>query len=119
MWRNTDVVEFVEWLREYNEARPPGAARIGFYRPRPLQSSRASMEAVVQYLDTVDPEAGQTGAASLMPASITSATTPQTYGYRGGLRHGEVVRGRGGQPASGATTPARPGTRARWPDGGG
>ena len=26
MWRNTDVVAFVEWLRAHNEGLPPGAA---------------------------------------------------------------------------------------------
>src|SRR6476469_2671904 len=31
MWRNTDVVEFVEWLRAHNDARPRGAPQAGFY----------------------------------------------------------------------------------------
>src|ERR1044071_3654089 len=31
MWRNTVVVEFVEWLRAYNEALPASAPRVGFY----------------------------------------------------------------------------------------
>src|SRR6267378_1360677 len=31
MWRNTEVVEFVEWLRLHNEALPPDAPRVGFY----------------------------------------------------------------------------------------
>jgi erythromycin esterase-like protein len=31
MWRNTDMVEFVEWLRGYNPALPGGAPRVGFY----------------------------------------------------------------------------------------
>jgi len=61
MWRNTDVVEFVEWCAVQRGASA-GGARIGFYGST-LQSP-ASMEAVVQYLDTVDPS-GQTGAGSL------------------------------------------------------
>jgi erythromycin esterase-like protein len=54
MWRNTDVVRFAEWLRARNDAHhPPTKAR--FYG-LDLYSLRASMEAVVAYLDTVDPE---------------------------------------------------------------
>jgi erythromycin esterase-like protein len=55
MWRNTDVVEFVDWLREYNDALPSDVNRCGFYG-LDLYSLRASMEAVLQYLDKVDPE---------------------------------------------------------------
>ncbi|HEV8583331.1 MAG TPA: erythromycin esterase family protein [Methylomirabilota bacterium] len=57
VWRNTDVVEFVEWLREHNEARP-ARARAGFYG-LDLYSLRASMEAVLRYLARVDPKAAQ------------------------------------------------------------
>src|SRR3981189_2133342 len=32
MWRNTDVVEFIEWLREHNDALPAGSTKTGFYR---------------------------------------------------------------------------------------
>src|SRR3982074_2121171 len=31
MWRNTDVVEFLEWVHEHNEALPPRSTKIGFY----------------------------------------------------------------------------------------
>lgn len=31
MWRNTVVVEFVDWLRAYNDALPNGADKVGFY----------------------------------------------------------------------------------------
>ena len=31
MWRNTDVVEFVEWLRVRNDSLPVGALATGFY----------------------------------------------------------------------------------------
>jgi erythromycin esterase-like protein/predicted phosphoribosyltransferase len=55
MWRNTDVVEFLEWLRAYNDALPSNAIKIGFYG-LDLYSLRASMKAVLQYLDKVDPE---------------------------------------------------------------
>jgi erythromycin esterase-like protein len=55
MWRNADVVRFVEWLRARNDAHhPPTKAR--FYG-LDLYSLRASMEAVITYLDSVDAEA--------------------------------------------------------------
>src|SRR5215217_6795120 len=56
MWRNTVVVEFVEWLRAYNDALPGGAARVGFYG-LDLYSLYTSIEAVLGYLEKVDPEA--------------------------------------------------------------
>lgn len=55
MWRNTEVVEFVEWLRGRNLRHDP-AARAGFYGVD-LYSLRSSMEAVVDYLQAVDPPA--------------------------------------------------------------
>ena len=56
MWRNTVVVEFVEWLRAYNDALPAGAPKVGFYG-LDLYSLYASIEAVLGYLERVDPEA--------------------------------------------------------------
>src|SRR3979490_2457024 len=31
MWRNTVVLEFVDWLRDYNSLLPQGATKVGFY----------------------------------------------------------------------------------------
>jgi len=56
MWRNTDVVEFVTWLREWNDALPQGAAKTGFYG-LDLYSLFTSIEAVIAYLEKVDPDA--------------------------------------------------------------
>jgi erythromycin esterase-like protein len=53
MWRNEDVLEFVTWLREHNRQRPP-AERVRFYG-LDLYSLGASIEAVIAYLETVDP----------------------------------------------------------------
>ncbi|HEX8148425.1 MAG TPA: erythromycin esterase family protein [Pyrinomonadaceae bacterium] len=58
MWRNTVVVEFVEWLRAYNDALPAGATKVGFYG-LDLYSLYTSIEAVLGYLDKVDPEAAR------------------------------------------------------------
>src|SRR6202163_4117550 len=58
MWRNTVVVEFIEWLRAHNAVLPPGAERVGFYG-LDLYSLRASTKAVLRYLEKVDPEAAR------------------------------------------------------------
>lgn len=54
MWQNRDVGAFVEWLHARNGAHPH-QTRARFYG-LDLYSLRASMAAVVRYLDTVDPE---------------------------------------------------------------
>jgi len=58
MWRNTDVVNFVHWLRQYNDTLPQSATKAGFYG-LDLYSLYSSMEAVLKYLDTIDPEAAK------------------------------------------------------------
>jgi erythromycin esterase-like protein len=55
MWRNADVLDLVGWLREYNDALPAGAPRAGCYG-LDLYALFTSIEAVITYLDTVDPE---------------------------------------------------------------
>jgi erythromycin esterase-like protein len=58
MWRNTDVVDFVGWLRSHNEAKVSERDQVGFYG-LDLYSLNASMEAVVTYLEDVDPAAAE------------------------------------------------------------
>jgi len=58
MWRNTDVVEFIAWLREFNDALPKGKRKVGFYG-LDLYSLHASARAVLDFLDKVDPEAAR------------------------------------------------------------
>jgi erythromycin esterase-like protein len=55
MWRNTVVVDFLEWLWRHNELRMP-TDRVGFYG-LDLYSLHASIDAVLRYLNKVDPEA--------------------------------------------------------------
>lgn len=57
MWRNADVLDFIGWLRTHNEAQAVDK-RAGFYG-LDLYSLRASMEAVLRYLDKVDPDAAR------------------------------------------------------------
>ncbi len=54
MWRNRDVLQFVEWLRARNDAHAHPATKARFYG-LDLYSLQASIEAVIGYLDTVDP----------------------------------------------------------------
>lgn len=58
MWRNTDVLNFIGWLREYNDNLPKHAMKVGFYG-LDLYSMYASIAAVLDYLKQVDPEAAQ------------------------------------------------------------
>lgn len=57
MWRNADVLDFVGWLRTHNDTQPADR-RAGFYG-LDLYSLRASMHAVLAYLDKVDPDAAR------------------------------------------------------------
>jgi erythromycin esterase-like protein len=57
MWRNSVVMDFVRWLREHNATRQP-AVRAGFYG-LDLYSLFSSIEAVITYLDRVDPAAAR------------------------------------------------------------
>lgn len=54
MWRNTVVLDFMGWLRNYNDAHP--TRKAGFYG-LDLYSLNASIRAVITYLDKVDPAA--------------------------------------------------------------
>jgi len=58
MWRNRDVLSFVQWLRARNDAQGDPATKARFYG-LDLYSLRASIEAVVEYLDRIDPDAAQ------------------------------------------------------------
>jgi erythromycin esterase-like protein len=57
MWRNRDVVDFLDWLRAHNTPQS-ASTRVGFYG-LDLYSLHASMEAVLLYLRKVDPDAAE------------------------------------------------------------
>jgi erythromycin esterase-like protein len=57
MWRNTEVLDFVAFLREFNRGRPR-RAQAGFYG-LDLYSLYSSVDAVIHYLDEVDPQAAR------------------------------------------------------------
>jgi erythromycin esterase-like protein len=56
MWRNTDVADFVGWLRDWNDALPADQPKVGFYG-LDLYSLYTSLDTVVSYLDEIDPDA--------------------------------------------------------------
>ncbi len=58
MWCNTVVLNFIGWLRQYNDALSDNAAKVGFYG-LDLYSLYSSMAEVVNYLEKVDPEAAK------------------------------------------------------------
>lgn len=57
MWRNTEVSGFVDWLREHNATLAP-ERRVRF-AGLDLYSLYTSLDAVLKYLDDVDPEAAR------------------------------------------------------------
>jgi erythromycin esterase-like protein len=84
MWRNADVLDFIGWLREYNDGRAPNDRKCGFYG-LDLYSLHASIEAVLAYLDKLDPAAAKRarnyyGCFEQFGKDIT------TYGYAAGFR---------------------------------
>ena len=58
MWRNREVLDFIEWLRRYNLSIDDPQQRVAFYG-LDLYSVFTSIRAVLDYLDGVDPEAAR------------------------------------------------------------
>jgi erythromycin esterase-like protein len=81
MWRNEVVAEFIDWLREYNQSKIPTAKKAGFYG-LDLYSLNASMHAVIDYLDKVDPPAAKRARHHYGCFDhIMHTNDPQGYGY--------------------------------------
>jgi protein-L-isoaspartate(D-aspartate) O-methyltransferase len=57
MWRNNEVRDFVDWLREHNAATKP-EARVAFHG-LDLYSLYVSIRSVLHYLEEVDPDAAK------------------------------------------------------------
>ena len=76
MWRNRDVHAFIDWLRGHNAGRPH-ARQVGFYG-MDLYSLYRSADAVVTYLEHVDPE--QAAVARGLYACLDHVRDPQDYG---------------------------------------
>ena len=71
MWANHSVLEFTHWLKAHNEKVVSSHQQVGFYG-LDLYSLFSSIEAVLSYLDKVDPETAEvarTRYGCLMPWS--------------------------------------------------
>jgi erythromycin esterase-like protein len=79
MWRNRDVLEFVQWLRLHNEELASGQSKCRFYG-MDLYSLYSSMAAVLEYLDRADPQAARR-ARYRYGCFEQFAEDPQAYGY--------------------------------------
>lgn len=83
MWRNADVLDFVGWLRTYNDDLAAHASKIGFYG-LDLYSLHTSIAAVLEYLDRIDPEAAERARARYA-CFDHFGKDEQAYGYATGL----------------------------------
>ncbi|MHB1296573.1 MAG: erythromycin esterase family protein [Anaerolineae bacterium] len=95
MWRNVEVLEFVNWLKAYNRTAPSDAEQVGFYG-LDLYNLRAASEAVIRYLEEKDPEAA--ARARYRYACMDQfGEDPNAYGYAAAfgldaVREAEVVQ---------------------------
>jgi erythromycin esterase-like protein len=93
MWRNTVVVEFVEWLRDYNDGLPR-EAKVGFYG-MDLYALYGSIRALIAYLQKVDPAAAARARGRFSCFEVYGEDS-QAYGYASASGMGscedEVVR---------------------------
>jgi erythromycin esterase-like protein len=79
MWRNQDVVEFVDWLRDYNLSTTDERSRCGFYG-MDIYSLFDSIAEVIAYLEKIDPEAAKR-ARFRYSCFEDFAEDTQAYGY--------------------------------------
>lgn len=79
MWRNTTMPPFIHWLRSYNDKIAKSSEKIGFYG-LDLYSLRSSMQAVIDYLLKVDPDAAAR-ARERYACFDHMQPNPNSYGY--------------------------------------
>lgn len=78
MWANHSVLEFAHWLKAYNEQIAEPDNKAGFYG-LDLYSLSSSIEAVLNYLETIDPETAEV--ARVRYGCLTPWTSdPALYG---------------------------------------
>ncbi|HWP10869.1 MAG TPA: erythromycin esterase family protein, partial [Ramlibacter sp.] len=82
MWRNHEVRDFVEWLRDYNTGRGR-ETQVGFYGID-LYGLFTSIQAVLAYLDRTDREAARKARASYACFDHAREDS-QAYGYSAGF----------------------------------
>jgi protein-L-isoaspartate(D-aspartate) O-methyltransferase len=78
MWRNNEVRDFIDWLRQHNSDLRPNA-RVAFHG-LDLYSLYDSIRSVLKYLDEVDPESAKV-ARERYGCLTPWQTDPATYGH--------------------------------------
>lgn len=87
MWRNADILDLVGWLRNYNGQLSAATPKAGVYG-LDLYSLHASMDAVIGYLDKIDPEAAKE-ARKRYSCFEDFGDDPQAYGLTAS-QHGSL-----------------------------
>lgn len=80
MWRNEAVIDFLDWLRDYNDTKTAPLEKVGFYG-LDLYSLDRSIAAVISYLDKKDPLAARRARQYYGCFDHYYAEQPQQYGY--------------------------------------
>jgi erythromycin esterase-like protein len=83
MWRNTDVLDFINWMRAHNDSLQSGAPAVGFYG-LDLYSLFTSVSEVLRYLDKTDSEAAKR-ARERYACFDHFGSDSQLYAYHAGL----------------------------------
>lgn len=77
MWRNSDVDDFIRWLRDRNQGLP--LDEMASFRGLDLYNMNGSIRAVIDYLEEVDPDAARVAKARY--GCLTPyAANPASYG---------------------------------------
>jgi len=79
MWRNADVLDFIGWLRSHNDGLLGKRAKTGFFG-LDLYSLHASIDAVLSYLQKIDPD-GAERARERYSCFDQFGEDTQAYGY--------------------------------------
>ncbi len=88
MWRNAVVLDFVGWLRQYNDDHT-GGRRVGFYG-LDLYSLYRSIAEVIAYLETVDPAAAARARSRYSCLDHHAGDDGRAYGYAAAFGAGET-----------------------------
>jgi erythromycin esterase-like protein len=83
MWRNADVLDFVGWLREHNDALATSATKVGFFG-LDLYSLYGSIDVILRVLGRIDPAAAAR-ARERYECFEGFAGDTQEYGHAAGL----------------------------------
>ena len=89
MWRNTVVLDFVGWLRAYDDRISSAAAKVGFYG-MDVYSLHRSMQEVIAYLETVDPDVAARARERYSCFDHYDGDDGQAYGFAAAYGAGET-----------------------------